>query len=101
MSATDEGHEVAAGNERKIRAGPSDDHDETIRLTDKNGDGKLTVDEIIGLTRDALKHFEDVEFEENDKKIARHFGAADVNQDGFLDIGELPGFKRSYWSEEL
>merc|ERR1712039_1160494 len=88
----------SSANEPKIRGGASDDHHETIRLTDKNGDGLLTLDELIGFTHEAMNHFPDVEHEENDKKIAMHFAEADVNHDGFLNIEELATLKRLYWA---
>merc|ERR1712060_679586 len=95
------GSREAPGNEEtKIRGSPSDDHDETIRLTDKNGDGKLTVDEIIGFSHEAMKHFPGVEFESNDRKIAKHFAETDANHDSFLDVKELAEFKKAFWALE-
>uniref|UniRef100_A0A7S2NJX1 EF-hand domain-containing protein n=1 Tax=Zooxanthella nutricula TaxID=1333877 RepID=A0A7S2NJX1_9DINO len=75
--------------------------DDMMEETDKDKDGKLTIDEITSTVKAHMEEADAAsEFPEFEEKLKKRFPAADVNGDSFLDKSELPAFMKAFTEDD-
>eukprot|EP00929_Paragymnodinium_shiwhaense_P044109 TRINITY_DN2262_c0_g1_i2.p1 TRINITY_DN2262_c0_g1~~TRINITY_DN2262_c0_g1_i2.p1 ORF type:complete len:111 (+),score=37.47 TRINITY_DN2262_c0_g1_i2:31-363(+) len=89
-------HVCARGEEEELG---DDEVEEVLKMTDGNGDGKLTLEELQG----ALGKEEDLSAEDKEKfstKLKDWFPQVDKDSDGTLDKEEIKGLMVLIQNEE-